>query len=106
MNTNISSKQYKDVVHKGFLIENEYLTKSSLHAILDKQKYITESYLKKQNKGTVRDILKHYEKDMKQHVEALMEYNKHYFHAIIETLEGRFEQNESRIDQIEHKMGV
>jgi len=81
----LSQKERMEVVTKGFLFD-----------CFDERGYATKEY--------VKEMFEYYQKDMKQHITALMEYNAHYFQAIIETLSGRFERNEEKLDDLEGRV--
>ncbi|MEY4440620.1 MAG: hypothetical protein RLY49_246 [Candidatus Parcubacteria bacterium] len=97
MKKKLSQEERKEVVTKGFLVDNGYLTEKRFEELFDKKS---------------RELLMYYQEDMKHHIESLMEQQKDYFHAIIEVLSGRFEKNEEeitkldmRVKQIERKYG-
>jgi hypothetical protein len=41
---------------------------------------------------------------MKHHIDSLIERQHDYFRAIIETLEGRFERNEEKLENLDNRV--
>lgn len=96
MNKKLSQKERGEVVTKGFL--EDYL---------DSKNYITRDYLDSKDYATrshVDSIFNYYQSDMKHHIDSLIEQQHDYFRAIIETLEGRFERNEERLENLDNRV--
>ena len=85
MKKKLSKKERGEVVTKGFL--EDYL---------DSKDYATKAH--------VQEIFNYYQSDMKHHIDSLIERQHDYFRAIIETLEGRFERNEEKLENMENRV--
>ena len=85
MKKKLSKKTREEVVTKGFL--EDYL---------DSKDYATKSH--------VDSIFNYYQSDMKHHIDSLIERQHDYFRAIIEVLEGRFERNEYKLENLENRV--
>jgi hypothetical protein len=103
---NYITKDYldsKNYITKDYLDSKNYITKD----YLDSKDYITREYLEGKDYATrshVDSIFDYYQSDMKHHIDSLIERQHDYFRAIIETLEGRFERNESKLENLDNRV--
>ena len=93
----LNEKEEKEVVTKGFLIENEYVTKTSLEEILDSKNYVTKDYLEevleKKNyvtKDYLDIVIKKQTEDYHQYLDGLMEHHMNNLQSIFETFDVRY----------------
>jgi hypothetical protein len=80
----LTPKQRGEAVTKGFLVDNEYVTKSSLEEILENKlkPYVTKDYL---------DIkLREQSAEFRQHVESLMEHQINQIQIFMEQMDERY----------------
>jgi hypothetical protein len=98
MNKKLSTKERGETVTKGFLVDyletKEYVTVSRLEEILDSKNYVTKDYLEQ----TLDTRFNAFQKDMHQHLNALMEHNREQTLILIEAFQGRFERIERHVD--------
>jgi hypothetical protein len=83
MNKKLSPKERKESVTKGFLVD-----------YLQSMEYVTESKLKE----ILDDRFSKFQKDIHQHLNALMEHNREQTLTLIEAFQGRFERIERHVD--------
>jgi hypothetical protein len=82
MGIKISKKEREELVTKGFLIDNKYLTIRTLDEILDPKNRITQEQL-----DTKINLLR---EDARQHLEALMEHRMHQLQVLMEQIDARY----------------
>jgi hypothetical protein len=104
-------------VTKEFLVDNEYITRSSLEEILDSKNYVTKDFLMQQNYATkdyVYDMFESFEKRIQHSFDERMRQiqaeNRQYLETFIEYMDEKFnillEKVDARIERIERFVGL
>ncbi len=107
-------------VTEEFLIGHGYITQIYFDEVLESKKYITKDFLESKNyvasehiekknyttKEYSHDMFDYYQSDMKHHIDSLVERQHDFFRGIIETLEGRFERNETHLDNHDDRLNA
>ncbi|MEY4440639.1 MAG: hypothetical protein RLY49_265 [Candidatus Parcubacteria bacterium] len=78
----LTPKQRKEVVTKGFLFDNKYLTLKTLDEIMDPKNRVTREQ--------VEEKLSLLSDDLRQHLEALMEHQMHQLQVLMEQMDERY----------------
>ncbi len=78
----LSQKEREEVLTKGFLIDNKYLTLRTLDEIMDPKNRITKEQLESK--------LKLLKDDARQHIESLMEHQMHQLQVLMEQMDERY----------------
>ncbi len=86
MKRKLSTKERDEVVTKGYLEDQDFVTKQ----YIEEQNFVTKDYLDMR--------LETFQKDMYQHITALMEHNREQTLVLIDAFQGRFERIERRLD--------
>ena len=94
MKNKIYPKEREETVTKGFfedyLDSKNYVTKE----YLDSKNYVTKEYLNQ----TLDNRFETFQKDMYQHIGALMEHNREQTLLLIDAFQSRFERIERHLD--------
>jgi len=95
MKKKLSQKERNEVVTKGFLIDNNFVTESRLEEILDSKNYVTKDWAQEMFE-TFQKIIR---EDFAQQTGALIEAFRHENRLVVEALE-------SRIERVERYVGL
>lgn len=97
----LSQKERNEPVTKGFLVDNEYVTRSSLEEILDSKNYATKDYIYEMLESFEKKIqisfdqkINEIQRDNRQHLETILEYMDQKLDIFLEKVDARIERVE------------